>query len=112
MEQRVAERLWWTPRVDPSEWGSVCIQDGSSVRVTLVRDALTPGHLAFPPARGPPIAPRCWSQVRGGRVDHGVKASVKIPTLECVRGKKSHGRTIVVRIKVAAREIRFLLQPS
>ena len=26
--------------VDPSEWGSICIQGGASVRVSLVRDAL------------------------------------------------------------------------
>ena len=42
----------------PSLWGSVCIEDGSSVRVSLVRDALTPGHIAFPPARCAPIALR------------------------------------------------------
>ena len=53
MEQRAAERLPLAVGLGP-----VCIQDGSSVRVSLVRDALTPGHLAFPPARSAPIAVR------------------------------------------------------
>ena len=62
--EHVAEQLRQIAAVvDPSEWGSVCIQDGSSVRVSLVRDA--PGGPG-PRFRTRFSGSRAWSARRHG----------------------------------------------